>query len=265
VGPDRQEQARAGRGGERREGHARVRRVGVRRLRGPQDGSRQERRARHRRRGGLPGPDLRHLLRLLRPWGVGHRGTGGPVRRPAARALPAARRGLPGRGLDGTGACGLLRAGREWRGAVRGRARGHRGGAARLGEHGARGAADPHGREARRAPAGRRGLDAERALVELPAPQARQGRPAGGDLPRGDLLPQGAAREGLRRPEGLHRRPLAGRDARRPRRGRRARPEGLPPGLRTPGLRPLLPERHGGPDPRVEVQERPRPRVALLL
>ena len=39
---------------------------------------------------------------------VVHRGPGGPVRRPAARAIPAARPGLPGGGDDGAGAGGLL-------------------------------------------------------------------------------------------------------------------------------------------------------------
>src|SRR5215212_7807937 len=148
--------------------------------------------------------------------------------------------------------------------AVRGAAGGDRGREARLGRHGARGAAHPDGREGGRAAARRRGPHPRRALVELPPAQTRPGRAPRGVVPGGDLLPSGAARAGLRRPEGLHRGPLARRDDDRRRRRHRPRPPRLPRRLGAARLRPLLPERHGRPRARVEVQERPRPRVALL-
>jgi hypothetical protein len=57
---------------------------------------------------------------------------------------------------------------------------------------------------------------------------------------------------------------LAGRDHDRDRRRHGARAQGLPRRLGAARLRPLLPERHGWTHTRMEVQERPRPRVALL-
>ena len=54
---------------------------------------------------------------------------------------------------------------------------------------------------------------------------------------------------------------LARRDARRPRRRHRARPARLPHRLRPARLRPVLPQRHGRPSPRVGRRQRPRPRV----
>jgi hypothetical protein len=103
---------------------------------------------------------------------------------------------------------------------------------------------------------------AQRPLVELPPAQARPRRPAARDLPGRDLLPPVSAGRGVRLPAGVHRGPFPGRDADLPRRGRRASPAGVPRGLRAPGLRPLLPERHGRSRPGVEDQERPGSRVA---
>ena len=65
----------------------------------------------------------------------------------------------------------------------------------------------------------------------------------------------------VRVPARLHRRPLARRDRHRPRRRHRARAPRLPHGLRPARLRPLLPQRHGRPDPRVGRRQRPRARM----
>ena len=113
-----------------------------------------------------------------------------PVRRPARRRLPPARHALHGRGRRGGGrGRPVLRPGRRRRRAARAARR--RVDAETRGHGAHERAIHPilMGDEAADALLVCEVSDARRALVELPAAQARPRRAARGVLPRGDLLP----------------------------------------------------------------------------
>ena len=136
-----------------------------------------------------------------------------PVRGAAVGRLHSGRRPLSRRGVDAARARRLLRAGR--RRASSGEA--HPAGdpsadRARKGlQHPPRHQHHARGRRLGRFAARGRGDHARRQHLVLPAAQARPGRPAERELPRGDLLSPLQPAAGLRLPARLHRRPLARR------------------------------------------------------
>ena len=236
-------------------------RLGARRLRDRAARRRRVRRARHRRPRVLPRRALRHRLRAL-----GARRVGRPrrprvaVRRRARRGLPAARHALHGGAARGRSRC----AGRRPASGAPARVLPASGVVAETRGHGA------HERTIHPILMGDEAADAllvcevltpGRALVELPAAQARPRRAARGVAPRGDLpLPHRPA-AGVRAPARLHGGREPGRDARARRRRHGARAARLPHGLGPARLRRLLPQRDGRPDARVGRGRRPGPRV----
>src|SRR5215218_1754189 len=241
-------------------GHARVGRLVVRRLRAAAAERRRGRRARHRRARVLRRRDLRarrrplRARRLARPGLARHAVRGSARRRlpPAAHALHARRRG---------GGRSRLRAGGRRRRAARAAGRRDRARDARPRRARAYDQRDPDGRRGGRLAARVRGAHPARALVELPAAQARPRRDARRVPARGDLLLPHRPATGLRPAAGIHRRRQPGRDAVRARPRHRAGAVRLPHGLGAARVRRLLPQRDGRADARLGRRERSRPRM----